>query len=293
MTAIKVLVCSAANWHPTTAAFDTALAKLHCDDSVRHAIESARGDAARDGLPTPDADLRARLLARHLLAGELRRQAYTLSGRALRKCDICLPLSVHGRPITATYGDGSYSVAHVHDWACCGCLCAPPAQLGVDVTAIHLSDGVPFSAFLSRSELAMQAQAPREQWPLLFAVYWSLKEAVLKALGLGMSTRLQPSQVSLDGVDLNTACVALNASAGSVQTTQLRRLSVSLQGNAAEPWACSCVRLTADPPYVLAVVASAAALECRCVQWISTPPAAALEEAVCAVGDAQRVLLPA
>ncbi|CBZ26650.1 phosphopantetheinyl transferase-like protein [Leishmania mexicana MHOM/GT/2001/U1103] len=248
----KLLVANASAWQPSPEQFSSAVEQLHKEDSVRRAIESARASATRQGSKHPNPENKARLLARHLLLCELTDSGNTQANRQLCKRDVRLPISAFGKPLTAPYQDGNYSVTHVAEWVCCAHSTAAP--LGVDVAAVHPQESATFSLCLSNEELAQAEAVPRKQWPSLFALFWTLKEAVLKALGLGLSTRLQMCDICLDSVKLENLSVLPNVEPASIYTAPKHRLMVSLQGNTKQPWACSCFMLPGDPPHILSVV---------------------------------------
>ncbi|CAC9484409.1 phosphopantetheinyl transferase-like protein [Leishmania infantum JPCM5] len=248
----KLLVANAGTWQPSPEQFSSAVEQLHREDSVRRAIESARVSATRQGSMHPSPENKARLLARHLLLCELTDCGNTQAKRQFCKRDVRLLTSAYGKPLTAPYRDGNYSVTHVAEWVCCAHSMAAP--LGVDVAAVHPQDSAPFSLCLSKQELARVEAVQRKQRPSLFALFWTLKEAVLKALGLGLSTRLQMCDICLDSVKLENLSLLPNVEPASVYTAPKYRLMVSLQGNTKQAWACSCFMLPGDPPHILSVV---------------------------------------
>ncbi|CAG9573153.1 phosphopantetheinyl transferase-like protein [Leishmania major strain Friedlin] len=245
----KLLVANASAWQPSPEQFNSAAEQLHREDSVRRAIESARVSATRQGSTHPNPENKARLLARHLLLCELTDCGNAQAKRRFCKRDVRLLTSAYGKPLTAPYRDGNYSVTHVAEWVCCAHSMAAP--LGVDVAAVHPQGSPPFSLCLSKQELAQVELVPHKQLPSLFALFWTLKEAVLKALGLGLSTRLQMCDICLDSVKLENLSVLSNVEPASIYTAPKHRLMVSLQGNTKQPWACSCFMLPGDPPHIL------------------------------------------
>ncbi|KAG5480391.1 hypothetical protein LSCM4_06157 [Leishmania orientalis] len=240
----KLVTVKATAWQPTPAEFNGALGHLNKGDSVRCEIEAAHAST-----PHPTAEKKARLLARHLLLRELTDD--TRAKHRLRKREVHLPISAYGKPLTASYRNGNYSVTHVADWVCCACS---SAAVGVDVVAFHPQDKVLSSLILSKEERAQAEMIPRKQWPSLFALTWSLKESVLKALGLGLSTKLQMCDIRLDRVELENIMNVSNTAHGSIYTAPKHRLMVSLLGNAKQPWVYSSLMLPGDPPHILSVV---------------------------------------
>ncbi|KAG5480004.1 hypothetical protein LSCM1_06424 [Leishmania martiniquensis] len=242
----NLLIANAGAWQPTADEFREALNHLHGEDAVRCAIETACASQLH-----PGALNKARLLARHLLLCELINSRDTQGKYRLRKREVRLPVSAYGKPLTASYGDGNYSVTHVAEWVCCACSSAP---LGVDLVAVYPQDEALSSYFLSKEELAQIEVVPRQQWASLFALIWSLKECVLKVIGLGLSKKLKMRDIFLDRVGLENLFVVSNAVPGSLYTVPKHRLMVSLQGNTKHPWVCSSLMLPGTPPHILSVV---------------------------------------
>lgn len=89
-------------------------------------------------------------------------------------------------------------------------LVAREPLLGVDVEPLdrHLSDVEQLGSWLSAAELADVMAAPPAARPERFLVYWTLKEAYIKARGLGLSLPLdrfsfhleasEPARISFD-----------------------------------------------------------------------------------------------
>ncbi|XQJ30849.1 phosphopantetheinyl transferase-like protein [Leishmania guyanensis] len=248
----KILAANAGAWQPSEDDFRSALAQLHRKDSVRHAIESAQATVADQSPPHSCADTKARLLARHLLLHVLKKSDNTQAERLLWKREVHLPISKYGKPLTASYRDGHYSVTHVAEWVCCAR--SPAAPLGVDIATVLPHDSVLFSLFLSEEELVRTEAVPRKQWPLLFALFWTLKECVLKALGLGLSTKLQMCDISLDNIGLENISVVSNAQPGTIHIASKHHMMLSLRGNANQRWSYSCFMLPGDPSHMVSVV---------------------------------------
>ncbi|GET88142.1 phosphopantetheinyl transferase-like protein [Leishmania tarentolae] len=273
----KLLIANAGAWQPSPEQFISAVEQLHKEDSVRREMESARVSATREGSTHPSAENKARLLARHLLLCELTDSGNTQAEHQLCKRKVHLPISTYGKPLTASYRDGNYSVTHVAEWVCCAHSKAAP--LGIDVTAVHSQDSVPFSLCLTKEELVQAEAVPHNQWPSLFALFWTLKEAVLKALGLGLSTKLQMCDICLDSVKLENLSVLSNVEPASVYTAPKSSLMISLQGNAKEAWACSSFMLPGHPPHILSVVLREKAMD-GVVEVVFVSPQTALRNSI-------------
>ncbi|KAG5506447.1 hypothetical protein JKF63_05950 [Porcisia hertigi] len=255
----KLLVADAEAWGPTPEEFSGATEQLHKEDQVRRAVESAGLLSKRNGSPFPTPENKARLLARHLLLRELTSPNNTQAERRTCKREAYIPISAYGKPLTAAYRNGNFSVTHVAKWVCCAR--SPTASLGVDVAPVHSQDTLPFSLLLSPNELTRAESLPRSKWPTLFALFWTLKEGVLKALGLGISRKLQMHDICLDPVKLENVSVVSDIEPGSIHTAPKHRLMVSLHGNKMQAWSCSSFMLPGDPPHILSVVLWEEALE--------------------------------
>ncbi|MCS6845469.1 MAG: 4'-phosphopantetheinyl transferase superfamily protein [Caldilineales bacterium] len=83
------------------------------------------------------------------------------------------------------------------------------ARLGVDIEAIEPREESFLRAYFAPEELCWLGQASDEEQPLLAAVIWSAKEAVLKALHLGLTVDAQ-QVVCLPASGLELGCNAVH-----------------------------------------------------------------------------------
>ncbi len=99
-----------------------------------------------------------------------------------------------GRP------DLRFSLSHTHGMVACAVACT--ARIGIDVEACATSVPVLETArrLFATSELRYLADLPADQLHAAFYRIWTLKEAYLKALGTGLTDRLDGFAVSLDPV---------------------------------------------------------------------------------------------
>jgi 4'-phosphopantetheinyl transferase len=105
----------------------------------------------------------------------------------------------HGRPEIAWPGtDLHFNVSHSAGLVVCAL--GRGRELGVDLENLnrHPPDSALVARYCSRSEAADVA-AQGDRWRERFLVYWTLKEAYLKARGLGISVQLADISFALDG----------------------------------------------------------------------------------------------
>jgi len=105
----------------------------------------------------------------------------------------------HGRPEIASPGtDLHFNVSHSAGLVVCAL--GRGRELGVDLENLdrHPPDPALVARYCSRSEAADIA-AQGDRWRERFLVYWTLKEAYLKARGLGISVQLADISFALDG----------------------------------------------------------------------------------------------
>lgn len=249
---VKVTVVEAARWQPLADDFSYVLAKLNENDSVRCAIEEVQRDLQPDELLRHINTIKSRLLARHLLIDLLcSADVSVLSFNTAEKRQVVLANTLYGKPVTSLYRRGDFSVSHVTDWICCAYR--DGGAIGVDIAAVDLSDSALLPAILSPKERRQfQNKLPEEQkWG--FAAYWSLKEAILKALGLGLSSHLQMSDVSLRFDDEHSPLQTAELKPGSTCTTQAMQLNVALRASNETRWTCALARITGERVHVVAV----------------------------------------
>lgn len=103
-------------------------------------------------------------------------------------------------------GGPSFNLSHSGDWALLGVTPAHP--LGVDLEAHRPVETAVARRFFSPAEQAALRRLPITDWPTGFFRLWTRKEAVVKALGTGLSHPLDSFDVTL------TEIAALNRMEG-------------------------------------------------------------------------------
>jgi 4'-phosphopantetheinyl transferase len=134
-----------------------------------------------------------------------------LLGRAMAKSMVGRALGVsaaawewregpHGRPEVADpQSPIRFSVAHSAGVVICAV--ARDRDVGADVEDLHRRppDPLVVSRYCSPGEAADIQRADRQSWVARFLSYWTLKEAYLKARGLGISVPLSEIEFILNG----------------------------------------------------------------------------------------------
>ena len=133
-----------------------------------------------------------------------KRRADWLSGRRaakelLRRCEpgladlsfdqITISNRAGGAPEVRVNGavyPGRLTISHSHERALAAWTRAPGAALGADIERVEPRAEVFVADFFTAQEQAAVAQAKSGQRDLLVTLIWSAKEAVLKALGIGL-----------------------------------------------------------------------------------------------------------
>jgi phosphopantetheinyl transferase len=167
-------------------------------------------------LPAPERDAPplvrvARGATRMLLAYELETEPGTLM--ISRNCARCGHPS-HGRP-EVVGADISFSLSHSGAFAMLACA-AGGIRVGVDVEGVQARTRLDALAarVLSEPEHAAWSAIPDERDRLLaFLRAWTAREAYLKALGIGIVTRLRDIPARVDGwrtdeIDVGEAWIA-------------------------------------------------------------------------------------
>lgn len=78
------------------------------------------------------------------------------------------------------------SISHSHGRAFCALTQVPALRLGVDLEKIEPRPAAFVEDYFTAAERQWMAASPAEAAPLLATLIWSFKEAMLKALGLGL-----------------------------------------------------------------------------------------------------------
>uniref|UniRef100_T1YTE0 holo-[acyl-carrier-protein] synthase n=1 Tax=Crithidia acanthocephali TaxID=59798 RepID=T1YTE0_9TRYP len=253
VTTMKVIFVNAAQWQPSREEFLAALHQLHSKDSVRCATEEGQRELSNCPLPQHTKAVKSRLLARHLLVQQLLNPGDSSSPLPMRKkSQVLLPTTLYGKPLTMDAKPGDFSVSHEPNWVCCAYTAS--GTIGVDITPIRSEDCKLLGNILSQREAdALRYRAVSLQ-PPCFALYWSLKECVLKALGLGLSTSLQMHDITLEfDVDAETLA-RMRLSAGSRIDSFTQPLKVTIRGSHNAGWAFSYALIEDDPLHLICVV---------------------------------------
>ncbi|WP_354675309.1 4'-phosphopantetheinyl transferase family protein [Cupriavidus alkaliphilus] len=121
----------------------------------------------------------------------------------------CLPSTLrfrtgsHGKPYLEGIAAPAFNLAHAGDYAWIA-LAEAGGEVGVDIERIDPALGVAAmrelaAHCLTPRERAWLALLPADAWPHAFFLLWTAKEALLKALGLGIADHLQHVSVVADG----------------------------------------------------------------------------------------------
>ncbi|MBB2917414.1 4'-phosphopantetheinyl transferase family protein [Cupriavidus alkaliphilus] len=121
----------------------------------------------------------------------------------------CLPSTLrfrtgsHGKPYLEGIAAPAFNLAHAGDYAWIA-LAEAGGEVGVDIERIDPALGVAAmrelaAHCLTPRERAWLALLPADAWPRAFFLLWTAKEALLKALGLGIADHLQHVSVVAEG----------------------------------------------------------------------------------------------
>jgi 4'-phosphopantetheinyl transferase len=122
--------------------------------------------------------------------------AEALLRHALRECqgleDPEVALDGRGKPFLPAHPDVHFSLAHSGSWILCALSGTP---VGVDVEEAPEGGDLPAGMVLSAPERARLAALPPGEARACLVRMWTLKESLLKAMGLGLS--LDPATLDL------------------------------------------------------------------------------------------------
>lgn len=105
----------------------------------------------------------------------------------------------HGKPSLAEHPHIQYNVTHADGIAAC---IAAENECGIDAENVRPYRPNVIKRAFSESEKALIENAPDEEKNLLFFRLWTLKEAYVKALGIGVSYPLNTAEFSFDGGEI-------------------------------------------------------------------------------------------
>lgn len=119
--------------------------------------------------------------------------------------------NAHGKPALVN-GAFSFSLSHTRGLVACAIAAGMP--IGIDVESVsRVVDRQIADRFFSHEEAAMLRECPEDLRHVRFIELWTLKEAFLKALGLGLSGSL--ASVSFEvGADGTIVCASDDAAEG-------------------------------------------------------------------------------
>ena len=109
--------------------------------------------------------------------------------------DLVFSYGPHGKPMLATPGAPHFNLAH-SDGEAVLAVCQD-LEVGVDVERGHKLDTDIVSRFFSSDEIALWQLLPEAERERAFFRAWTAKEALLKALGVGLSVPLSAFSVHI------------------------------------------------------------------------------------------------
>lgn len=121
---------------------------------------------------------RQRSLFGHLLARYTIMQSYSLKNDA-----IAIAENVYGKPYVVGHEEIHYNVSHSGNWVVCA---VNTSAIGIDVQEMKEIKLTIAERFFSEEENAYLASLTREEQKQEFCTIWSLKEAYVKAIGMGL-----------------------------------------------------------------------------------------------------------
>ncbi len=192
---------------------------------VAFASPSALEDPARRAaaLALLDDDERARMARFHFERDrDLYLAAHALVRRTLSRLTPADPrgwaftAGAHGRPeVTGPDAELRFSAAHTHGLAMAAV--ARGAEVGADAEEVRSPPPLDVASQLAAAEQRALAEAPPERRALTFFALWTLKEAYVKARGLGLALPLDRFTVELGGEAPRLIAPADDDRAGSWQ----------------------------------------------------------------------------
>lgn len=106
-----------------------------------------------------------------------------------------------GKPSLAEYPDVHYNVTHSDGITACK---VSENECGIDAERVRAFRPNVIKRTFSENEKALMETAPDEEKNLLFFRLWTLKEAYVKAMGIGVSYPMNTAEFSFDGSEIRT-----------------------------------------------------------------------------------------
>lgn len=131
---------------------------------------------------------RQRSLYGHLLARYAIKELFHLKNDKIKIAE-----NSYGKPYVVGHHEIHYNVSHSGDWVVCA---VNTAEVGVDVQEIKKIKLAIAERFFSEEENAYLAALTQERQQCEFYDTWSLKEAYVKAIGVGLSQPLNEFSVT-------------------------------------------------------------------------------------------------
>lgn len=108
----------------------------------------------------------------------------------------------HGKPSLAEYPEIMYNMSHANGIAVC---LMTDRECGVDCEGVRPYRPNVVKRAFSDSEKQLIENAPESERDLLFFRLWTLKEAYVKAIGIGISYPLNTVEFSFEGNKITTS----------------------------------------------------------------------------------------
>ncbi len=106
-----------------------------------------------------------------------------------------------GKPSLTEYPDIHYNVTHADGITACT---VGESECGIDAERVRAYRPNVIKRTFSESEKALMESTPDEEKNLLFFRLWTLKEAYVKAIGIGVSYPMNTVEFSFDGSEIRT-----------------------------------------------------------------------------------------
>jgi 4'-phosphopantetheinyl transferase len=119
---------------------------------------------------------------------------------AIAPRDVPITVNAHGKPSVAG-APLSFNLSHSQDWALLAI--GPPVDLGIDIEAIAPAQPGLAERFFAPAEAAALARVDGAAHAAAFTRVWTRKEAVVKAIGMGLSAPLERFVVPHEAADVS------------------------------------------------------------------------------------------
>jgi 4'-phosphopantetheinyl transferase len=217
-------------------------------DEVQQAFDCLNEDERARSARFLTADLRRRFT---VCRGRLRMLLASILDTSPQRIDF--EYGSLGKPYVVSDIDLQFNVSHSQDWALMAFTKGSPVGVDIEFYDRRMNDEAIASQLLSESEFVKWSSLPKDQQSSSLISAWVSKEAILKSLGLGITTSLRqlelPIPLPMEGLELTIGRELIAKAEATMPRSSEKTLNFfqwSLRFIDIVPDACAAVAYTAQ-----------------------------------------------